>query len=121
MSKNSDIGKYLKKLRIDFDETMSDMAEKLKVSVAFLSAVETGKRKIPSSMISKICDLYNLTSKEKDSFFESIALSGDRVEVYFIAGDDKRNNVAITLATEISNLTDDQLEEIKHILKNRRK
>lgn len=49
------LGKYLKKLRIDNDENMSDIATKLDVSSSFLSAVETGKKKIPSSMVTKIC------------------------------------------------------------------
>ena len=37
-------GKYLRKLRIDHDEKLKDMAAKLGVTGSYLSAVEIGKR-----------------------------------------------------------------------------
>ena len=43
------IGKFLRKLRIDTGEILKDMAEKLHVSPSFLSAVENGKKKMPST------------------------------------------------------------------------
>ena len=38
------LGKFLRKLRIDNNELLKDMAQKLNVSVSFLSAVENGKK-----------------------------------------------------------------------------
>ena len=43
------IGRFLKKLRIDRGEILKDMAEKLDVTVSFLSAVENGKKHMPSA------------------------------------------------------------------------
>ena len=48
------LGKFLRKLRIDIGETLRDMADKLSVSSAFLSAVENGKKKMPESWFAKI-------------------------------------------------------------------
>ena len=42
----TEFGKILRKLRIDRQELLRDMAKNLEVSSAYLSAVETGKRKI---------------------------------------------------------------------------
>ena len=39
------LGKFLRKIRIDNDEYLKDMADKLGVTVSFLSAVENGKKK----------------------------------------------------------------------------
>ena len=54
------LGKYLRKLRIDKGEILKNMSDKLKVTVSFLSAVENGKKKMPSEWNQKICDLYKL-------------------------------------------------------------
>ena len=56
----TEFGKILRKLRIDRQELLRDMAKNLEVSSAYLSAVETGKRKIPIDWCSKISTLYKL-------------------------------------------------------------
>ncbi|WP_208441940.1 helix-turn-helix domain-containing protein [Bartonella raoultii] len=53
-------GKILRKLRVDHSERLLDMAEKLDVSVSFLSSVEIGKRSVPVGMEEKIIELYGL-------------------------------------------------------------
>ena len=47
------IGKFLRKLRVDHDEILKDMAEKLEVTVSFLSAVENGKKHMPAAWNSR--------------------------------------------------------------------
>ncbi len=47
-------GKAVRKARIDTDETMVSMAETLGVSVAFLSSLENGRKKIPTEWVEKI-------------------------------------------------------------------
>lgn len=53
-------GKAVRKLRLDRDEILKDMAEKLDVSPSFLSAVETGKKKIPDEMLQELATHYQL-------------------------------------------------------------
>ena len=55
----NNFGKFCRKLRIDNDELLYDMAKKLGVSSAFLSKVENGKKKPP-----------------KDQNYDSIDISG---------------------------------------------
>ena len=43
----TNFGKFCRKLRIDKGELLYDMAQRLKVSSAFLSKVENGKAKPP--------------------------------------------------------------------------
>jgi transcriptional regulator with XRE-family HTH domain len=43
------LGIFLRKLRLDRGEILKDMAIKLNVSSSFLSAVENGKKRIPQS------------------------------------------------------------------------
>ncbi|MDO4594477.1 MAG: helix-turn-helix transcriptional regulator [Tissierellia bacterium] len=56
----TELGIYLRKLRLDNHEIMKDMAKKLEVSTSFLSAVENGKKKMPESWIDRLVDLYDL-------------------------------------------------------------
>ncbi|WP_175868730.1 helix-turn-helix domain-containing protein [Bartonella gabonensis] len=53
-------GKILRKLRVDHSERLLDMADKLGISVAFLSSVEIGKKSVPIGMEDKIIELYAL-------------------------------------------------------------
>lgn len=64
MDKVTNFGKYLRKLRIDKEEKLEDMADKLSVSSAYLSAIELGKRNIPQDMIYKIANNYNLSEDD---------------------------------------------------------
>ena len=49
------LGIALRKIRLDRQELLKDMADRLKVSSAFLSAVETGKKRPPANFIDRIC------------------------------------------------------------------
>lgn len=57
-------GKFCRKLRIDNDEIMKDMAEKLGVTASYLSAIEKGKRTIPTDWAEQIAKHYELTEQQ---------------------------------------------------------
>jgi HTH-type transcriptional regulator, competence development regulator len=57
-------GKFLKKFRIDRNETLADMSGKLGISSAYLSAIENGTREIPAKMSVDIKAAYNLPLNE---------------------------------------------------------
>lgn len=59
-----DFGKFCRKLRIDNDELMKDMAVKLGVTSSYLSAVERGRRKIPTEWAEQIAENYELTEQQ---------------------------------------------------------
>ena len=58
----TEFGKALRKIRIDRQQLLKDMANKLGVSSAYLSAVENGKRRMPQDWVSKIASIYSLDS-----------------------------------------------------------
>jgi transcriptional regulator with XRE-family HTH domain len=60
----TDFGKFCRKLRIDKDELMKDMAKKLGVTVSYLSAIEKGKRSIPGDWAEQISEHYELTEQQ---------------------------------------------------------
>lgn len=117
MSKNNELGKYLKKLRIDREQNMNDMATELDVSTAFLSAVETGKKNIPSRLVTKIYHEYEMSPDQKTTFLDAVAKTSDKVDIKMEKGADRRNAVVLSLMAEIDNLSDEDLEAIQKIIK----
>lgn len=55
------IGERLKKARIKKGFTQEQLAEKIDVSVAFLSRVERGKAKINLNRLNQLCDLLDIS------------------------------------------------------------
>lgn len=74
-------GKFCRVLRIKHSEVLRDMAEKLGVSSSYLSAVETGKREIPSKWRNELIRLYKLTKEESEELID--AINQTRGEVSF--------------------------------------
>ena len=105
------LGKYLRKLRIDKGEILKDMSDKLKVTVSFLSAVENGKKKMPSEWNQKICDLYKLDESQKRDFSEAIATSEEKIEMNLTEltyGKD----FAVAFARELPKMNEQQINSI---------
>lgn len=50
----TDFGLAVRKARLDVQSTLADMANQLEVTPAFLSAIETGRKKIPLDFVAKV-------------------------------------------------------------------
>ncbi|MCD7981299.1 MAG: helix-turn-helix domain-containing protein [Clostridiales bacterium] len=110
------LGRFLRKLRIDHDEILKDMADKLKVTASFLSAVENGKKRMPSEWNSKICDLYSLNSEQRNEFTSAISESEKKIEMNFQGAASSNRKLAISFARSFTEFDDKQIEAIKKIM-----
>lgn len=111
------IGKFLRKLRIDEGEILKDMATKLEVTVSFLSAVENGKKRMPSSWNKKICDLYQLDDTQRKEFSSAIAETEDSLELDLRGLPIERREFAVSFARRFDGMSALQIKEIQKILK----
>ena len=59
------LGKLLRKIRIDRDEYMKNMAERLGITSAYLSAIENGKRNMGNALLEKLAEVYSLPDNPK--------------------------------------------------------
>lgn len=110
------LGKFLRKLRIDEGEILRDMAAKLDVTVSFLSAVENGKKRMPSLWNGKICELYHLNPSQKEAFTAAIAETEEVLQMNFAGVDQGRRELAVSFARRFSEIDDTQAETIRRIL-----
>lgn len=79
----TELGIFCRKLRIEYGERLSDMAQKLGVSSAFLSKVENGKKKPPVQWKQTIISIYGLSDNRLEEFEECFfdALNSDSIDI----------------------------------------
>ena len=111
------LGRFLRKLRIDQGEILKDMADKLGVSVSFLSAVENGKKRMPSTWNTTLCKLYQMTPEQKQTFTTAIAETEESLEMDFYGVAAGKRELAVSFARKFSDFDEGQMEAIKKILR----
>lgn len=112
------VGRFLRKLRIDNGEILRDMAEKLNVSSAFLSAVENGKKKVPEAWLSKLQELYSLTSERMEDLKTAIVESSDTVELNIRNASDANRQLAVSFARQFDTIDAETAKKLFDILKS---
>ena len=114
----TDFGRFLRKIRIDCDEILKDMAEKLNVSAAYLSAVEMGKRNIPEQWVNKVSELYALSDEDKEKLNSAADNSAKSITLNFENIGNAQKETAILFAREFENVDTETLDKIKKLLRN---
>ncbi len=116
----TNFGKALRKIRIDHDELLRDMAVALGVSSAYLSAVETGKRRIPDDWVDKISLRYHLTPNEHAELLKAAEESAQEVRIPLQDASDAKRGAVLTFARALDHLSDEELKRIMQSMKSQR-
>ena len=108
----SDFGKELRKIRIDNGEVLKDMADKLKVTSSYLSAIENGKRTVPANFVGEIISLYELSEKRQ----EDLRLSYDNtLKTVSLDLDGKKfakRELALKFARSFEDMSDEKAKKL---------
>lgn len=115
------LGRFLRKLRIDNGEILKNMADKLGVTVSFLSAVENGKKHMPPAWNTRICTLYNLDDQQQATFSTAVAETENALEMDFDGVSMSNRVLAVSFARRFAEFDDAQLADIRKILEEDRK
>jgi len=75
MSKLTEFGKGLRKLRIERGDKMKDMADAIGVSVSFLSAIETGAKSVPMEKVETLITYYDIKGQQASQLHSLAAKS----------------------------------------------
>lgn len=113
----TELGKELRKIRIDRDERLIDMAKRLDKSSAFVSAIEVGKKTPPAEFEEGIIRSYSLGRDIADR----LRLAADRARKAFTIEPSSMlgRDTAGLLARRMNSLSEEQLNEIQDILKRK--
>jgi len=112
----TEFGQYLRKLRIDYNLFLKDMAEKLGVTSSYLSAVETGKRNIPNDWVEKICKLYKLDEFEREDLQVATTNSARAVTIDLSDMTQKKRETALLFARKFDDVDDSAIEVMRKLL-----
>lgn len=77
----TDFGKAIRTARIETDATLSQMAQAIGATPAFLSAIETGRKKVPLTWIEKIDTFFKLKGKVIPNLQELATVANGEVSV----------------------------------------
>ena len=110
-------GKRLREMRAARGVSQKEMAAAIGVSPAYLSALEHGRRGLPSwSMLQRIIGYFNVIWDEADELAELASRSHPRVVVDTSGLTPRATALANKLSGEIADLDDDALDAINALL-----
>ncbi len=112
----TNFGKLCRKLRIDNNQVLYDMASVLGVAPSFLSSVENGKKNVPEGWCKKIQDEYKLSEEGYRELVEAKEASKTQVKLNLTACKGDERNLAVSFARTFDKLTREQREKIMQIL-----
>lgn len=115
----TNLGKFLRKIRIDRGEILKDMADNLGVSSAFLSAVENGKKKMPVSWYDKLADVYSFSDEQAEELRQAVINSSDVIELNIKGVSQANRDLALSFAREFDSIDDELAEKLFSILNSR--
>jgi len=109
-------GEFFKILRIKHKEVLFDASKFLGVSSAYISAVECGKRQIPSEWRQAIVQHYNLSEKDILELDQSIEKSKTSIEMDLTGVSDARRTAALQFCRSFDQMDDEVALKIMEIL-----
>lgn len=112
----TELGKFLRRLRLDHNELLKDMADTLDVSSSFLSAVETGKKTPPDGWFGEIVNIYQLDGVRYDTFSDVWANSKNQVTITLDGLPRDQRRVIHTFARQFENMDEESVKRMKEIL-----
>ena len=115
----SRLGVFLKKLRIERGEILYDMATRLGVSPAFLSAVENSKRSAPATWLDIISVEYSLSEAQYRELADIISESIRQIRLDVSQVDTQKRNCALTFARNFDDFSDEEIRNLMAIMEKR--
>ena len=111
-------GQKLRALRRERQVTMKDMAAALGVSSAYMSALEHGKRGVPTwYMVQRIIAYFNVIWDEAEELQRLAEMSDPRIAIDTAGLDPEATELANLLARKIRGLSRRSLEDLIHRLR----
>lgn len=109
---HTSFGKRLRSIRLEKDLLSKDMAEILKVSPAFLSAVETGKKVVPQKWPDIIANELGLDDIERHELKQLARDSTMNLKIDLKDANKTQRDAAQIFARSFSNLSDEEAKSI---------
>ena len=112
----NEYGIYIRSIRSKLNINLEDMANKLNVSKAYLSALENGKKTIPQDYADKLALAFELSNIERNDLKNSIDMSNGKIQLEILKMNEEQREVSLAFARKIFYANEEELNELKKIL-----
>ncbi|MFP3428710.1 helix-turn-helix transcriptional regulator [Paraburkholderia sp. SIMBA_061] len=109
-------GRAVRKARLDADVTLSEMAEGLGFTAAFLSAMETGRKKIPAEVVARVEQYLAVRGVQIEPLQPLADVSNTNVSLEGLSPDHQMMVAGFARAS-LRDADPDDLEQLKSLLK----
>lgn len=109
-------GEFVRVLRIKHHEVMGDMAKVVGASLPFLSAVENGKKNVPTDWVEKITTHYNLTDTERKELETAVEESRTQYKIVPVNAGIQQRRAAMQFARSFDEMDDETATKILELL-----
>ncbi len=116
MKKLTAYGEFIRILRIQHQEVMSDTAKLLGVTIPFVSAVENGKRNVPEDWLDILITHYQLSLEEQTRLQQAIEDSKTQIKIDLVHSQNFQRNIALQFQRSFDNLDEKTANEIIKLL-----
>ena len=117
----TEFGKRLRSIRIDKDLLLKDMADLLEVTPSFLSAVETGRKGVPSKWPEIISEKLQLDRSELKKLSQLAEEATVNVKIDLKNASTVQRNAALSFARTFDSMSEEDAKRIIDFLHKERK
>lgn len=110
------LGKFLRFYRLNHNQLLKDMADKLGLTSAYLSSIENGKRKPTEEFIKNVKETYNLSEQEHDDLMDAYFQTIQSITIDTSDAKQEQADLGLIFARKIKSLDEDDIAQIKKIL-----
>ena len=110
------LGKELRILRINNNEILKEMAAKLNITSAYISAIENGKREPTQKFIQTLFSVYELDENIKERIENAYYTTIDSININLSNQTPTQRDLSFVFARKFDSLSDDEIKKIIEIL-----
>ena len=119
--KSTSLSKFLRILRIQNDQLLGDMAEKLGIKPSYLSSIEANRRPLTPELRHRLVEAYGLDETAQVELEKCTAQAARSVEVSLLTVRNEERlpeyvDTALLFARDLSSLGSAELAEIRNLL-----
>ena len=119
--KSTSLAKFLKILRVQNDELLGNMADRLGIKPSYLSSIEANRRPLTDELSARVAEAYSLDEEQRRKLSSCVAEANRTVEVSLDSVQDEALlpeyvDTALLFAKDLSKMSSVELGRIKDLL-----
>lgn len=111
------LGRMIRKLRLDYDKRLKDMADDFSVPSSYLSAIENGRKKASDTFIKRVHDYFKESRVTLEEWRDLAESSKNLLKMDLSGATDLEREVAATFQRRFRDIPEEQQKRILDLVK----